>query len=243
MSELDLPARSRSGFASAEAGARGPEEMIAGRFERCFIAPQPLASRYSRGREVRHDRSRGRPRPRLRGLRTPPARPQVARRRACRGQFRHQLRGRRRALRARRRPGERSRPDRGLDRQLCRPRPRRREHVRVRQPRRLLAPAPHVHPAQAPLHGVRHRPRARAQPGSLCRHARGRLGRGGPRLQVGDARHHGAGLREEADRDGDREHHPDHRHAAGRLVQPLCALDADAQSSARRRLRVRQRHL
>ena len=140
-------------------------------------------------------------------------------------------------------PAARNRPDRRLDRQLCRPRPRRREHVRVRQPRRLLAPAPPVHQAQAAVHGVRHRPRARAQSRGVRRHARGGLGRGRARLQVGNARHHGAGLREEADRAGDREHHPDHRHAAGRLVQPLCAVDADAQPSARRRLRVRQRHL
>ena len=40
----------------SELEARGPEEMIAGRFERRFIRPSPPGSRYSRGREVRHDR-------------------------------------------------------------------------------------------------------------------------------------------------------------------------------------------
>jgi peptidoglycan/xylan/chitin deacetylase (PgdA/CDA1 family) len=52
----------------------------------------------------------------------------------------------------------------GLDRGGQGPRPRRREHVRVRQPRGLLAAAPHVHQAQAALHGVRHRESAGAQP-------------------------------------------------------------------------------
>ena len=95
--------------------------------------------------------------------RNPPD-PEMAGRGACRGQFRHQLRGRRRVVRAGRRSRLRDRPDRRLDRLREGPRPRRREHVRVRQPRRLLAPASHVHQAQAALHGVRHRPRARAQP-------------------------------------------------------------------------------
>ena len=102
---------------------------------------------------------------RLPRLRRDGARSQMAERRAPRRQLRDELRGRLRALGAGRRGLHRDRPHR-IDHQPGRherPRPRRRGHVRVRQPGRLLAPDARLPGARPADDRVRLRAGARAQ--------------------------------------------------------------------------------
>ena len=88
----------------------------------------------------------------------------VAEWRACRCQFRDQLRGRGRVFRAGRRSRFRGRAYGRRDRRGCRPRPGRRKHVHVREPGRILAPASDVHQAKRSLHRVWRRPCSERNP-------------------------------------------------------------------------------
>ncbi|CAA9502955.1 MAG: Uricase (urate oxidase), partial [uncultured Solirubrobacteraceae bacterium] len=182
---------------------------------------------------------------RLHRLRRSPARPEMAGRRALGGELRHQLRGRLRALRAGRRRLHRERADR-VERPepaQIRPRPRRRRHVRVRQPRRLLAPAPLVPGARAAAHRLRLRPGAGAQPGGRRRHPRFRLGHLLARLALGEAFRDGRGGGARAHPQGGREPRT-HRGQGRGLVLPLRAEREHAPlGRGARRLPLRQRLL
>ena len=148
-------------------------------------------------------------RARLRRLRAAPTRPAVARWRADRRQLRAQLRGGRREHSARRRRCIRGVPARGRRRTTDgrASQPQHRVDVRVRQPRRLLARAPHLHRARPAADRVRGRPGGGAESGRRPRHGRRRLGGRESWLALDRPRRHdrgrGAGAPPEGDR-GDR---------------------------------------
>ena len=125
-----------------------------------------------------------------------------------------------------------------------RPRPRRRRHVRVRQPGRLLAPDARLPGARPADDGVRLRAGARAQPAGRRGDQDVGLRCLQPRLALDQALHAERGGGARAHRQGGEVVPADCRPVAGRLVLPLWTLGQHAPPAHRAwRLHLRQRLL
>jgi len=170
----------------------------------------------------------------------------MARRRAPRAQLRDELRGGFRAFDRGRRRLHRERTYRGSEpRSASRaPRSRRREYVRIWQPRGLLARAAYLPRARSADDGVRLRARARAQSAGGAGDPKGRLRRLLPRLALGQALRACGGDRARGDCARRRLARAQHWRASGGLVLPLRAQHQHAAPPRRgRRLPLRQRRL